>query len=136
MPTLRQKAITAYESSSLKEDDEKRNEALVRVLVGFISKFGLSIYVNANPFRVDDLTLYASELKDIDGVYGYQLSASRQCPSCKENIVIEMDASSIDESATPAMFGQWLLEPHLCEFFREARKPIKGFIDKGGSSKV
>jgi hypothetical protein len=122
---LGENAIAAYESSLLKEAGLKRHEGAVREITGFLKKFGISLYVNANPFRIDDLIFYASPLEDVDGLFGYELSAARQCNNCKQYVVL-----NIENSTDPERFGQWLLEPHLCEFYSEERKTIKGFSDR------
>ena len=136
--SLREKFIAAYESSELRQQDTERKKALIAEIARFFARTGLvSLMINDNPFRIDDLIFYASELSDSDGIYGYQLAVSRRCDACKEYMEQTVNetfveaggrlVNSPDGSLSAVEFGRWLTEPHLCEFSLEERKPVKGF---------
>ena len=136
--SLREKFIAAYEASELKQQDTERKKALIAEIARFFARTKLvSVMINDNPFRIDDLIFYASELADSDGIYGYQLAVSRRCDACKQYIdqmvnetFVEAGGrlvNSPDGSLSAVAFGRWLIEPHLCEFSLEERKPVKGF---------
>ena len=121
---LRATAIAAYESSALKQEDQRRNELLIREIARFLKKFGISVYVNSNPFKIDDVTFYTEERPYTTGdEVEYQLTASRPCPVCKQNILFsDIESLSLEE------FGQWLLQSHLCEFVPS--NPVNGFAQR------
>ena len=134
---LREKFIAAYEVSELKKQDTERKKALIAEIARFFARTKLvSIVINDNPFRIDDLIFHASELSDSDGIYGYHLAVSRRCDACKEYIAETVNETFIEDgrlvnsangSLSAAEFGRWLIEPHLCEFSLDDRKPVKGF---------
>jgi hypothetical protein len=135
--SLREKAIAAYEASDLKKQDIERKKDLIREIAHFIQRLRVSVIVNDNPFRHDDLLFYASELSDSSGLYGYEVSVARQCATCKEYIELTVSVRFIekgvmveseDGNVTQIEFGRWLLQPHLCEFSPEQRKPVEGFL--------
>jgi hypothetical protein len=125
---LRQKTIAAYEASPLKKADVEKNKAAFSLIKHFLSILGVNVEVNSNPFEVDEIRFYVDPLEDSDGIYGYDVMASRKCSSCGERIVMSVKNYNFDKYS-PEMFGRWLSEPHLCEFRdeKDVRTPV-GFI--------
>lgn len=71
---LTDKAIAAYEASTLKQQDLKKSEALLNRIRHFLALFDIrGVEVNSNPFEIDGLRLYADPLEDVDGIWGYSL---------------------------------------------------------------
>ncbi len=120
---LTEKAIAAYEASTLKQSDVEKNKEAAERIKQFLSKVGVEVEVNSNFFEIDGIRFYAFPHEDQDGVYAYGIMASRKCPQCGERIVLQF---ADYEEFSPEMFGQWLSEPHLCEFTneKEERKRI------------
>ncbi len=114
--TLTEKAIAAYEASSLRRQDLKKSEALLSKIQHFLALFDIKdVKVDSNPFEIDGLRLYVDPMEDVDGIFGYMITISRQCPRCKADLTFEV---TVDSDA--ALIGRWLSEVHPCEF--KARK--------------
>jgi hypothetical protein len=127
--SLQEKAIATYEASQLKKADVEKNKKAVNLIRQFLLIFGAAVEVDANPFEVDGIRFYVDPLAFSDGeIYGYSIMASRGCPRCGERIVTSVKDYELDQY-DPARFGQWLSEPHLCEF-RDGKGEAKeaGFI--------
>ena len=136
--SLRDKVIAAYEASDLKKQDMTRKKALIDEIAHFFNRLAVvSLQVNDNPFTIEGIVFYASELRMASGeLYGYQVDASRKCAACQQYIELMVSERFIENGRLrdtvefdvgPAEFGRWLLEPHLCEFSIDQRKPIQGF---------
>jgi hypothetical protein len=112
---LRETAIAAYGASRLKQADVQKNEKALSLIKRFLSLFDVEAEVDSNPFEIEGIRFYVDPLEDSDGVYGHSIMASRKCPDCGEHLVTSVKDYNLDEYS-PAIFGQWLSESHLCEF--------------------
>jgi hypothetical protein len=133
--SLREKAIAAYEASDLQQRDTERKKALINEIAHFFHGMPISVVINDNPFKFDGLIFYASELRMGSGkLFGYEVNVSRRCDACQEYIELTAQERFIDNEnlienskVDLVQFGRWLLEPHLCEFSFDKRKPVEGF---------
>jgi hypothetical protein len=107
------KAITAYERSSLRQQDTLDNQEAIKRISEFLREYEIDPEtVTSNPFEIDGIRFYSFTL-GMEGL-GYSVRASRKCPDCDQRRTF--DVVRFDKNVSPAMFGQWLAMPHLCEF--------------------
>jgi hypothetical protein len=119
------KAITAYERSSLKQEDALDNQEAIKRISDFLREYEIDpSAVTSNPFEIDGIRFYSFTIGVAD--LPHSVRASRKCPDCDERLTF--DVVRFGHNVTPAMFGQWLVTSHICEFNEpEEKKPVVGF---------
>jgi hypothetical protein len=131
---LRKKALRAYETSSLKQDDLQKSVGEIKTIQEFlVSVCGITITVDSNPFEIDGIRFNAEAAEDNDGIYAYDLEASRKCARCNAYLTLDVGRDHLDEAEftirktfSLALLGQWLSEDHKCDF----KTRVEGFMGK------
>lgn len=122
-------AIDAYEKSELRRNDLAEEKEAAAAIARFLQVLGIQADVTSSVFEIDRIRFYSRPFKFEDDLLGYFVDASRSCPDCHERLVIRV--TEFSKSITPAVFGQWLSRPHLCEFKEKDREGAIGFKAAG-----
>jgi|SRR6266404_2540774 len=112
-PGLREKAVAEYEASDLKQQDIERTKIAASWIKKFLETLGIEANVESDLFEIDSIRFYGYEESDFPR--SYSVAASYRCTTCGERMVEQVVVCDWIKFS-PASFGQWLKNPHPCEF--------------------